>query len=194
MPKIGMEPIRRAALIQATIAEIGAVGTLDVTVARIARTAGMSPALAHHYFGSKERIFLAAMRHVLAVYAGEVREALAGARGPRDRLDAVIGSQFTGANFRPAVIAAWLNFYVLARSNAEAGRLLSVYQRRLVSNLAHDLRPLVGTRAPRLAERLAALIDGLYLRQSLAAREPDGARAADDVRAMLAAEIGEGRT
>ena len=60
MPKIGMEPIRRAALVKATIAEIGEVGTLDVTVSQIAKRAGMSSGLAHHYFGRKEQIFLAA--------------------------------------------------------------------------------------------------------------------------------------
>ena len=41
MPKLGMEPISKAALVKATIAEIGAVGSLDVTVAQIARRAGM---------------------------------------------------------------------------------------------------------------------------------------------------------
>ena len=67
VPKLGMEPIRREALVSATITEIGQQGTLDVTVAQIARRAGMSSALAHHYFGSKQDIFLAAMRHVLSV-------------------------------------------------------------------------------------------------------------------------------
>lgn len=52
MPKLGMEPIRRRALVKATIAEIGLAGNLDVTVSQIARRAGMSSALAHHYFGS----------------------------------------------------------------------------------------------------------------------------------------------
>ena len=36
MAKRGMEPIRRAALVKATIAEIGGVGGLDATVAQIA--------------------------------------------------------------------------------------------------------------------------------------------------------------
>ena len=48
MPKLGMEPIRRAALVDATITEIGKSGTLDVTVSQIAKRAGMSSALAHH--------------------------------------------------------------------------------------------------------------------------------------------------
>ena len=74
MPKIGAEPIRKAALINATIFEIGRAGSLDVTVAQIARRAGMSPALAHHYFGSKSQMLTAAMRHILSVYGAGVSE------------------------------------------------------------------------------------------------------------------------
>ena len=48
MPKVGMEPIRRAALVEATIAAIGEAGSLEVTVSQIAKRAGMSSALAHH--------------------------------------------------------------------------------------------------------------------------------------------------
>ena len=46
MPKVGMEPIRKAALVKATIVEIGRAGSLDVTVSQIAKRAGMSSALA----------------------------------------------------------------------------------------------------------------------------------------------------
>ena len=77
MPKVGMEAPRRAALVQATVAEVGAAGSLDVSVAQIARRAGMSSALAHHYFGSKQRIFSAAMRYILTAYGNSVRARLA---------------------------------------------------------------------------------------------------------------------
>ncbi|MEJ1999680.1 MAG: TetR family transcriptional regulator, partial [Maritimibacter sp.] len=59
MPKLGMEPIRRAALVKSAIAEIGEAGSLDVTVSRIAKRAGVSSALAHHYFGGKEDLLIA---------------------------------------------------------------------------------------------------------------------------------------
>jgi TetR/AcrR family transcriptional regulator, transcriptional repressor of bet genes len=167
MPKIGMEPIRRLALVKATIDEIGARGSLDVTVAQIAGRAGMSSALAHHYFGGKDDMFLAAMRHTLTVYGAEVRGALAMAKGPRDRVEAVIRAGFGPANFRPEVVAAWLNFWVLARTSPDAARLLRVYERRLRSNLMAGLRPLVGSRARDVADRLGAMIDGMYLRQGL---------------------------
>ncbi len=178
MPKTGMEPIRRAALVEATIDEIGQAGTLDVTVAQIARRAGMSSALAHHYFGGKEQIFLAAMRHVLALYGACVRGALAMADGPHARLEAIVRASFAGENFRSEVISAWLNFYVLAQRNADARRLLTVYQARLRSNLRHALRPLAGDDAERLAETAAALVDGVYLREGLGHGAPDAQAAA----------------
>ncbi|MFU8881860.1 MAG: choline-responsive transcriptional repressor BetI [Rhodobacterales bacterium] len=189
MPKLGMEPIRRAALVEATITEIGTSGTLDVTVAQIARRAGMSSALAHHYFGGKEQIFLAAMRHTLSLYAAGVRGALVMAAGPQQRLEAVVRASFAGSNFRREVVAAWLNFYVLAQASDDARRLLAVYQRRLRSTLTHDLRPLVGARAPQVADRIAALIDGVYLRQSLGQGQPDADDAVATVLGCLELEL-----
>jgi TetR/AcrR family transcriptional repressor of bet genes len=82
MARSAAEPIRRDAIVKATIQEVGRAGSLEVTVAQIARRAGVSSALAHHYFGSKEAIFVAAMRHVLTVFGAEVRGALATARTP----------------------------------------------------------------------------------------------------------------
>lgn len=189
MPKLGMEPIRRAALVEATIDEIGQAGTLDVTVAQIARRAGMSSALAHHYFGGKEQIFLAAMRHVLALYGAGVRGALAMADGPRGRLEAIVRASFAGENFRPEVISAWLNFYVLAQRNADARRLLTIYHARLRANLRHALRPLAGDDAARLAETAAALVDGVYLREGLGRGAPDARAAAELVLGCLAPHL-----
>jgi AcrR family transcriptional regulator len=65
MPKIGMEPIRRKALTDAAIEAIGARGSMDVTMSDIAGRAGVSPALAHHYFGSKEQLITASVRALL---------------------------------------------------------------------------------------------------------------------------------
>ncbi|WP_323765434.1 transcriptional regulator BetI [Marinovum sp.] len=178
MPKVGMEPIRREALIQATIAEIGAKGTLDITVSAIARRAGVSPALAHHYFGGKEQLFLSTMRYILGVYGADVRAALRGTEAPQARLEALVLAGFAPEHFRREVVSAWMNFYALALSSSAAARLLSVYQRRLRANLRHALRPLVADPAA-AAERIAAVIDGLYLREGLAPRETEHRHAAD---------------
>jgi TetR/AcrR family transcriptional repressor of bet genes len=189
MPKLGMEPIRKAALVKATITEIGRVGSLDVTVSQIAKRAGMSSALAHHYFGSKDDIFLAAMRHVLTLYGAEVRGALAVAHGPEARIKAILAASFSPGNFRREVVGAWLNFYVLAQTVPEAKRLLAVYQRRLRSNLVACLKPLAGERALPIADALGAMIDGLYLREVLKSGPPDGAAAVAMALAYLDAKL-----
>ncbi len=184
------EPIRRAAIVKATIQEVARAGSLEVTVAQIAARAGVSSALAHHYFGSKEAILVAAMRHVLTVFGAEVRGALATADAPRARVEAIVRASFSAASFRRETVAAWLNFYVLAQTMPEARRLLAVYHRRLRSNLLHGLRPLVGDRAGAVAEGLGALIDGVYLRQALAKGASDRAGAARLVLDHLAREVG----
>ena len=191
MPKLGMEPIRRAALVKATIDEIGANGSLDVTVSQIAKRAGMSSALAHHYFGGKEQIFLAAMRHTLSVYAAEVRGALIMADTPRERLEAIIRAGFGTSNFRREVIAAWLNFYVLAQTSSEAKRLLTIYQRRLHANLMFNLRPLLGDDAQDAAYRIGGLIDGIYLREALTITKTSSKAATKHVLAALDLELGK---
>ena len=189
MPKLGMEPIRKAALVNATIVEVGRTGSLDVTVSQIAKRAGMSTALAHHYFGGKEAMFLAAMRHVMSIYGAEVRGALAVSEGPEGRLNAIVRASFSPANFRREVVGAWLNFYVLAQTVPEARRLLGVYQARLHSNLMACLRPLAGSRAEVVAKGLAALIDGVYLREALSGKAPDGKTSVALVLDYLAAEL-----
>lgn len=196
MPKLGMEPIRKAALVNATIVEIGQKGSLDVTVAQIARRAGMSSALAHHYFGSKEEMFLAAMRQLMTVYGAEVRGAIAASAsidaGPLGRVRAVLIASFSPMNFRRDVVGAWLNFWVLAQSVPAAKRLLAIYQRRLHSNLVVGLRPLSGARADGIAAGLAAMVDGLYLREALKLGAPDGAAAVRMAMDYLAAELAKG--
>ena len=192
MPKLGMEPIRKAALVKATIVEIGRAGSLDVTVSQIAKRAGMSSALAHHYFGSKEDIFLAAMRHILTLYGAEVRGALALAEGPEQRLRAILAASFSAANFRHDAIGAWLNFWVLAQTVPEAKRLLAVYQRRLRSNLLAGLRPLAGPQAEEIANGLGALIDGLYLREVLKSGPADGRAAVNTALVYLNAQLHRG--
>ena len=168
MPKVGMEPIRRKALIDATIGEVGRVGSLDVTVGQIAKQAGMSSGLAHHYFGGKEQIFLAAMQHILSSFGDHVRAELARATTPLERLDAIVRSSFHPSNFEPDVVAAWLTFYVQAQTSDEAKRLLRIYARRLHSNLVFNLRALTSPeRAEQIAQGTASFIDGFYIRHAL---------------------------
>ena len=178
MPKVGMEPLRRRALIDATISAIGERGSLDVTMSEIAGRAGVSSALAHHYFGAKDDLLQATMRHLLAELNADTRHALALARTPRERVSTVIAVSFSDKQFQPETIAAWLSFYVEAQKSTALRRLLRVYARRLHSNLMSGLcrlmpRPI----ADQAAEGIAALIDGLYIRRALKDGAPNAGSA-----------------
>jgi TetR/AcrR family transcriptional repressor of bet genes len=168
-PRTGQAETRRRALIGAALREISDRGSLDVTVAQIAHRAGVSSALAHHYFGGKEDLILATMRHLLAEFGQIVVAGMRDAGTPRARLSAIVRGSFGPEQFHRATISAWLTFYAKALSSPGAARLLHVYQRRLHSNLVHALRQLVPADAAReIAAGTGALIDGVYLREALA--------------------------
>jgi TetR/AcrR family transcriptional repressor of bet genes len=179
MPKVGMEPLRRRALIDATISAIGERGSLDVTMSDIAGRAGVSSALAHHYFGAKDELLQATMRRLLADLGRDSIHALSRATTPRERISAVIAVNFSAGQFRAEAIHAWLAFYVEAQKSVALRRLLRVYARRLNSNLMTGLLPLMPrAEAERMAEAIAAMIDGLYIRRALKDGLPNPASAA----------------
>jgi TetR/AcrR family transcriptional repressor of bet genes len=168
MPKLGMEPLRRRQLVEAAIEAIHDRGMNGLTMGDIARRAGVSPALAHHYFGSKDELLGATLRHLLADFAVGIRHRLACSGDPRQRLQALIAGSFGPDQFRPAVISAWLAFYMQSLHDPDAARLLSVYLKRLEANLRHDLRALMpAEQAATAARGIAAMIDGLWLRAAL---------------------------
>ncbi|MEZ5871224.1 MAG: transcriptional regulator BetI [Nitratireductor sp.] len=176
MARIGAEPERRQSLIEAAAAMIGEHGSLDVSVKDIAARAGMSPALAFHYFGGKDEIITQTMRHLLREFSREVSAELRHAITPQQRLDAIVCASFSPIQFERNTVAAWLVFYLRAYSSEPAARLLHVYHQRLHSNLVHALVPLTGkVEAAGLAEVIASLIDGIYIRHAL---KPDGANRA----------------
>ncbi len=194
MPKLGMEPVRRRALIGAAVEAIHEHGFCEVTMGQIAARAGVSAGLAHHYFGSKEQLLTATMRHLLSELGAEIVSRLSRAEGPRQRVSAVIAGNFAPGQFRPAVISAWLAFYVQAESLADARRLHGIYARRLRSNLVHDLARLVSReRAFAVADGAAALVDGIWLRQVLRVGEPDAATAIAMVEDYVALQLERGR-
>lgn len=193
MPKIGMEPQRRRELIDATIRTIGQRGSLDVTVAQIAHEAGVSPALAHHYFGGKDKLILATMRHLLRELGGDLNRAISQTETPRARIAAIVAVNFSAAQFAPETIAAWLTFYVHAQQSEDTRRLLRIYARRLHSNLVVPLSQLTGReRANRIAEGAGALIDGLYIRHALGIDAPDAASAIAMVEDYIAVQLSSG--
>jgi TetR/AcrR family transcriptional repressor of bet genes len=190
MGRAALHPQRRREIIDAAIGAIHDRGAADVTMAEVARRAGYSPALAHHYFGTKEAMLLAVMRRLLRDFGAEAARRLRAASEPRARASAVVSACFGPEQFRPETVGCWLALYALAQHHAPAARLLRVYFARLRANLTHALAPSCGrARAAALAEGAAAMIDGLYLRHGLSGAAPDGAAAAAQVEAFIDAGL-----
>ena len=195
MPKVGVEPLRRQSLISATIDAIHAKGMAQVTMSEIARRAGVSAGLAHHYFGAKDQLLLATMRTLLSELGNEVQSRLADCHTPQERLRAIIRGNFSPCQFRPEVVSAWLAFYNAAQHDAAARRLLRVYIRRLESNLVHALQDLTDrASAERIAEMAAAMIDGVWIRRSLLPAGSSGIDAADLVEEAVTAALAAARS
>lgn len=108
MPKVGMQPIRRRQLIDATLEAINEVGMHDATIAQIARRAGVSTGIISHYFKDKNGLLEATMRDI----TGQLRDAvLSRLRALPDgsaeqRLQAIVGGNFDETQVSGAAMKA----------------------------------------------------------------------------------------
>nr|WP_298372361.1 transcriptional regulator BetI [uncultured Halomonas sp.] len=179
MPKLGMEPIRRHQLVQATLQAIDEAGLANTTIARIANRANVSTGIISHYFGGKEGLLEATMRQVL----GELGKGIAQRRSraertPRGQIRAIIDGNFDGHQVSQSVMKTWLAFWASSMHRGNLQRLQRVNDRRLYSNLCFQFRRCLLRQDARDAARgLAALIDGLWLRGALASETLDVERA-----------------
>lgn len=176
MPKVGMQPIRRRQLIDATLATINDVGINDATIAQIARRAGVSTGVISHYFKDKNGLLEATMRDVTR----QLREAVARRLQPlanapaEERLRAIVEGNFDESQVERAVMKAWLDFWSSSMHQPQLQRLERVSHRRLFSSLAVEFRrQLPRDRARLAAHGLAAMIDGLWLRAALSGKPFD---------------------
>ncbi|MGJ8514506.1 transcriptional regulator BetI [Carnimonas bestiolae] len=170
MPKIGMEQIRRRQLIDATLVTIDHFGLEDTTIARIAKSAGVSAGIISHYFGGKDGLIEATMREVLSQLSAAVaeRRRATAHHDVEGHINAIIEGNFDRSQVSESAMKTWLAFWVSSMHRPQLKRLQSVNDRRLFSNLCYQFsRRLPPDKARDAARGLAALIDGLWLRGAL---------------------------
>lgn len=170
MPKVGMPAIRKPQLIDATMEAINEVGLHKASVAMISKYAGVSPAIINHYFGGKNSLLEATMRSVLQQLSEGVRERL-NKTDPDDvvaRVKAIVGGNFDPRQLDAKVVKTWLAFWSQAMHDPSLYRLQRVNERRLLSHLIYELRRVLPReKAVFVAQSIAALIDGIWLRGAL---------------------------
>jgi len=165
MPKVGMQPIRQKQIIAAAIETIHELGIEQSSIRQIGMKAGISPSLITHYFGSRDELYTVVLRRLNRELSRAVVERLRGARTPMERLLAIGAAQFEPAQFQPAVASSWFALWASLGSSPEMLRFQAIYEKRIVSNLTHCLRPLVPAGQVEFAVNcLLAMIDGLWVK------------------------------
>lgn len=165
MPKVGMQPVRRAQLIDATLKCVDQSGLAGTTISKVSRIAGLSTGIISHYFGGKSQLLEAAMRELLKQLGHGVVSRKQAATTPKEQLLAIINGNFSFEQTRSASVSTWLAFWAEAMHEPSLARLQRVNMNRLRSNLRFTLKQLLPQeKALLVADGLAALIDGLWLR------------------------------
>lgn len=170
MPKVGMQPIRRQQLIEATLAAVNEVGMHDASISQIARRAGVSNGIISHYFRDKNGLLEATMRYLINHLGEAVRQRLRAQteNDPRARLRAIAEGNFDDSQTNSAAMKTWLAFWASSMHSPQLHRLQQVNSRRLYSNLCAEFRRCLPREKARLAAKgMAGLIDGLWLRSAL---------------------------
>ncbi|MEN3748776.1 TetR family transcriptional regulator C-terminal domain-containing protein [Sphingomonas sp. HF-S3] len=162
---------RRQSLIEAAATVLAERGAAGASVRTICATAGVSPGLLRHYFDGIDALIAETYRWVDARVAQALDEAVADSGlMPRARLVAYVNASFRSPIADPALLATWIAFWSLAKSNPA----MQALHGEIYANYRAGLEPLlIGCGMPRREVRLAAigltaLVDGLWLELCLA--------------------------
>ena len=168
MPKVGMEPVRRQQLIDATIESVAQKGLQATTINSISKNAGMSSGIISHYFGGKQGLIEATVRYLLSNLKDDLISKVDEKTTPTQRLMFIVESNFALVQQRKDTTRTWLSFWAQSMHDKELHRLQNVNSKRLQSNLTVSFKQLMPLAQATLADELtAAMIDGLWLRAVL---------------------------
>jgi AcrR family transcriptional regulator len=173
---------RRAAILEVARAQFAEKGYVGASVRGIAREAGVDPALVHHYFGTKEQVFVAAME--LPFEPGELLpQALAGdPAGLGERLVRMFLGIWADPDFRTPMLGMLRS----AMTGEQGAAMLREFVgRALLGRLAHAVGPV----DPLRVQAAAAQMVGVVILRHVVRLEPIASAPEDDVVALVAPTI-----
>jgi len=168
-PRKAARDVRRAQLIEATITALARKGFAALTIADVAKEAGLSPGIVIFHFTTKDELLAAVLGFLATEYhqqwTARMREA---GSSPAERLKALLLSDLDASVFTPERLAAWIAFWGEAQGRPVYDQIYSALdaERRLASEAI--CRELVAEGGYEIEPRLAmctleALGDGLWL-------------------------------
>ena len=191
MRRQNIKELRRAELISAAISAIHRHGFADLTVSQIAKDAETSTGSIHYYFGGKEALLEATMRHLMTVLGTLVRQRLNTASSPRQRLEAMVLSNFDQGFFSQETCTVWTQFWAYAPYNARLARLQRANKARVRSNLNHELKQLVsGAMQEQVRFAIQSYMDGVWVHAAQSKQPPTPEVAQQDATEFLQLIVG----
>jgi AcrR family transcriptional regulator len=186
----------RRRILDAAVARIAREGIDDARIARIAMDAGVSPALVHYHFESREALLVEALEHSYEI-AGDTRTNDPDDSAPAaERLRAIIDSCLPVPGAQRDDWLLWVELWLRAARHPElaeaATRLYGRLHEWVGDAIAFGVAS--GEFAPvdsdRLTDHLLALMDGYGLRVLIGDSAVDLDRARAEIWAVAAQQLG----
>ena len=173
---------RRTAILSAAREQFAATGYAAASVRGIARQAGVDPALVHHYFGTKEQVFVAAMQ--LPFQPGEMLPQVLA--GDPDGLGERLVRLFLGAWDSPEFRAPMLGMLRSAMTGEQGAAMLREFVgTALIGRVAEALGPV----DPLRVQAAAAQMVGVVILRHVIRLEPLASASVDNVVALIAPAV-----
>lgn len=156
-------------MVRATYRLIGERGMHRVSLQQIAEAAGVSKGLVPYYFKTKENLILATMRWVLFQVSERIRQAIAGAQTPRERLVALLDAIWAEPDANRRYYVVYLDLVEYAAREHRFGELSQTFRETVNALYAEVIRAGVQTGAFRAADpdeaaaAMRALVEGFFL-------------------------------
>jgi TetR/AcrR family transcriptional repressor of bet genes len=172
VPKVGIKPLRKQQLINATLESVAQYGLQNTTIITISRIAGLSSGIISHYFGGKQELIEATVKHLLEQLKLALLERISQKHlGAAERLKMIIEANFTQLQRSAPATKTWLSFWAQSMHQPGLARLQHINSNRLYSNLLFSFRQLLpDDLAIAASKQTAAMIDGFWLRSALSPR------------------------
>jgi AcrR family transcriptional regulator len=162
-------PVRRQQLIDATIVVLARKGYSALTVADVAKTAGLSVGIINFHFESKEKLLVSCLTHLAEEYYRNWQAALATPGASlAEKLQLVVLGDFNDKIFTPDKLAAWIAFWGETQGRPIYVEICSAYDEeraKTVGSLCEKIIKEGGYKlAPNTVMRaIESLGDGLWL-------------------------------
>jgi TetR/AcrR family transcriptional repressor of bet genes len=168
-PRKASKEVRRHQLIEATIDTLARKGFSELTLADVAKTAGLSVGIVNFHFETKERLLVETLKALAEDYRSNWQDALKAA-GPHaaHKLASLLAADFNESVCTPRTLAAWCAFWAEAQSrptyqehcatsDAAYSAIVLDLCRSLIAEGGYPHDPV------RTARALEALLEGIWL-------------------------------